>query len=122
VKILLKSDHVFGIANLAAKRTGLKVNVWSDGGGVLRQVSHSGTPRTKVGYLDGRGVSVTIEAEPEIKAKSKDLTQSEMSAIDEGIKYVGRNHDLLLQHYNDTDGSFDDDDLRDALRARGEYR
>ena len=122
MKILLKSEHVFGMANLSPKRSGLSVNIWSDGSGILRTVSHSETPRVKIGYLDGRGVSVTIEAEPEIKAQSQDIKKSEMNAIEEGIKYVSRNYDLFLKHYMDTDGSYDDDDLTDELRARGEYR
>lgn len=45
-----------------------------------------------------------------------------MEDIEEGIDYVSRNYDLFLKHFMDTDFSFDDEALFDALRERGEYR
>lgn len=39
-----------------------------------------------------------------------------------GIEYVKRNADLFRKHYYDLDESFDDEDLYNALRERGEYK
>lgn len=44
-----------------------------------------------------------------------------MDAINEAKDYVGRNYDLFLKHYYDVDDVFDDEDLFQALRDRGEY-
>jgi hypothetical protein len=45
-----------------------------------------------------------------------------MKNIQEAMKYVGRNYDLFLKHWNDTDYSYDEDDLKNDLRKRGEYK
>ena len=33
-----------------------------------------------------------------------------------------KNYDLFLKHYNSTDEEYDDDDLKEDLRKRGEYK
>ena len=122
MKILIRrSDDIFGMANLVSRRTGLSVDIWSDHKGGSRKVSHSGAPRIKI-TRPNCSVSVTIEQNPQVKAKSGRIKQSDKLAFQEAMSYMGRNHDLFLKHYLDKDDSFDDEDLFNALRERGEYK
>lgn len=115
-------QYIFGMANIVPRRSGIPVDIWSDHAGTIRQVSHRDTPRVKVGY-NGDEISISIEPQPRILApKTKKFSASVMKKLQEGIDYVGRNYDLFLRHYLDTDDSFDDEDLFNALRQRGEYR
>lgn len=115
-------DEIFGMAHLTPKRTGLSANIWSDHKGISRKVPHSNTPRIKIDSGDYE-VSVTIEEEPQIEARDTNKPKkSDENHVKEAMKYVGRNYDLFLKHYKDTDDSFDDEDLFNALRRRGEYR
>ena len=122
MKRLIKLDSIFGMADLNPQKAGLSVTIWSEHGGILRNVSHSNTPRVKIGYQGGPSVSVTISENPEIKVRSNHIKKSEMKAIEEGIAYVSRNYDIFLKHFMDTKYEFDDDDMKDALRKRGEYK
>lgn len=115
------SDTVFGMANLAAKRTGLSADIWSDHKGIERNVSHSNTPRIKI-TAGSYTVSVTIEENPVIKAESRHGTKSQKNAVKEAMNYIGRNYDLFLKHYYDVEDEFDDRDLINALEGRGEYK
>lgn len=119
--LMLHDNDVFGMANINPNRSGIPVIIWSDHSGCIRKVSHRGTPRIKIG-TQNYSVSVTIEENPVIKAKSGKIKKSELDKIQQGIDYVSRNYDLFLKHYYDTDFSFDDEDLFNALRERGEYR
>ena len=112
---------VFGMANLNPQKSGLHVVIWSEQRGVTRKKPDS-TPRLKIFTLDNQSVSVSIEPNPRILAKSKHIKKSNEKYIKEGMDYVGRNYDLFLKHYMDTDFSFDDEDLINALRERGEYK
>lgn len=116
-----KKDDIFGMANLTCRKTGLSADIWSDHKGIERQVSHSNTPRIKITTKNG-SASLTIEPNPVIKAKSRHLKKSDIDAINEAKDYVGRNYDLFLKHYYDVDDVFDDEDLFQALRERGEYK
>lgn len=124
VKYNNDDDYIMAMANIHPKRTGLKVNIWSDGQGCLRHKPDD-APRIKLTTSDAT-ISVSIEAEPKVLApKGKwqnKFKQSDVSALEDGIKYVARNYDLFLRHYMDTDGSFDDIDLVDALRERGQIK
>ena len=113
-------ETVFGMTNLVPKKTGLSADIWSTHKGILRNVSHN-TPQVEIS-TPNCSVSVSIEPNPSIIAKSGELQKSEEKAIKEAIEYVGRNHDLLLKHYQDADDSFDDEALFNALRSRGEYQ
>lgn len=116
------SDSVFGMANLNPNKTGLPVIIWSDHSGISRNKKDNDS-RIKIGVNNsGPSVSVTIEQNPRILAKSKNIKKSDMKKLQEGIDYVGRNYDLFLKHYQDTSFDFDDEDLFNALRERGEYR
>ena len=115
-----KKDDIFGMANLNPNKTGLHVIIWSDHGGAYNNRHHN-EPRIKIGTSEG-SVSTTISPNPRILSKSKNIKKSLQSKIDEGIEYVGRNYDLCLKHFNDSDFSFDDEDLFQALRDRGEYK
>lgn len=109
------------MANLNPRRTNLPVIIWADHSGVDRTVSHRNSPRIKISK-DEYSISVSIEENPRILAKSGTIPESTMQDLQEGINYVARNWDIFLKHYEDTDFSFDDDDLKDELRARGDYR
>ena len=123
MKLYVKStEYIFGMANLTPKRTGLPVDIWSDHNGVSRKVSHKHTPRIKVGKQGQFEISITIEPDPKIKAKSASITQSQLRDCQPAIDYVGRNSDVFLKHYMDTKDEFDDDDLKAVLRQRGEYK
>ena len=122
MKLLRHSyTDVTGMANLTTKRSGLPADIWSEHKGIQRQVSHKFTPRVKV---RGKGyeASISIERVPIIKAASKKLTHSESKDLKDCMDYVGRNYDLFLKHFYDEDDEFDDEDLFDALRSRGEYK
>lgn len=116
----LFEEELFEMANLTPKRTGLNVTIWSDHEGVLGQYKHDG-PRIKIGKRGQFSASVSIEKHPKIYTQSKGIRQSGMDDIKEAMDYVGRNYDLFLKHFNDTDDSYDDDDLKRDLANRGEY-
>ena len=122
-KLVYFNEAIMCMANLGKRRTGLSVVIWSDYQGVLRNKSDH-LPRVKIDYGDV-SVSVSIEAEPKVlapKSYPKSFKKDATRAIEEGMEYVGRNYDLFLKHYMDTTGDFDDQDLFDALRERGEFR
>lgn len=111
------------MANVNKRRTGLNVNIWSDGQGCTRNKPDI-VPRVKI--VDGDdSVLVSISANPKVLAPKTWKTQFKKSVVDNieaGMEYVARNYDLFLKHYMDTDLSFDDSDLFDSLRERGEYK
>ena len=120
-RYITSDDYVFGMSNLNPRRTDLPVIIWADHNGVDRAVSHRESPRVKISK-DAVSISVSIEANPRILAQSEHISKADMNDLQQGIAYVARNYDLFLKHYLDTDFSFDDDDLKDALRERGDYR
>lgn len=121
-RLISNSDSIFGMANLTSNKSGLPVAIWSDHSGILRKVSHHNTPRVKIGFPGGHSISVTISKNPHIVAKSPKITAKELQDCNLGVEYVARNYDIFLKHYMDTTDSFDDEDLFNALRARGEYK
>ena len=114
-------ESIFGMANLNPKHTGLAVDIWADHNGISRPVSHRGTQRVKIGTRGSFEMSVTIEGVPRILEKSGTMKASDLKKCEEAIRYVGRNADLFLKHYMDASETFDDDDLINALRVRGDY-
>ena len=122
VKYIKSTEYIFGMANLTPKRTGLLVDIWSDHNGISRKVSHKNSPRVKIGRQGQFEISITIEPDPKIKAKSSGITQAQLKDCQPAVDYVGRNSDVFLKHYMDTKDEFDDDDLKDALKQRGEYK
>lgn len=120
IRIINENEILTEMANLSPKRTGLSVQIWSDGNGKSRNKKDT-LPRVKIGTND-YSVSVSIEQNPKILAKTNNIKQNEMNKINSAMKYVGRNYDLFLKHYNDTTGEFDDQDLFDALIERGDFK
>lgn len=123
MKRLFRHRSIFGMANINPKRSGLKVIIWADHSGVKRNKKDH-KARLKLG-TDDYAVSVSIEPNPEVLAPknwNRKYKKSIIQDIEEGIGYVASNYDLFLKHYNDTDFSFDDEDLFDALRQRGFYK
>lgn len=112
---------MFGACCLPPKRTGLDVCIWSDCGGKQYYNNPYRIPTVKLGIRPDYIISVTIEPNPKIINKSKDITNEQIDNCKDAIKYISRNYDLFLKHYNDTVYEFCDDDLTDALKQRGYY-
>ena len=117
-----KLTDVFGMANLIPRRTGLQANIWSEHSGILYNVSHKNNPQVKIKSGEYQ-VSVTIEESPQIIVKNTSHPKkSDEIHVKEAIDYIGRNYDVFLKHYLDETDDFDDEDLFNSLRERGEYK
>lgn len=113
------NENLFEMANLSPKRTGLSVVIWSEQGGDKRNKPDN-YPRVKV---SGNDYDVVISlVDFKILAKSGDIKQSDKKDIKKAVEYIKRNSDLFLKHYNSSAFVYDDDDLKDDLRKRGEYK
>lgn len=79
----------------------------------------SDTPQV---YLERENmiITVSISPAPVILKRNENATTERLSEFSRGIEYITRNNDLFLKHF--TDNSFDDEDLFQALRDRGEYK
>ena len=121
IELTKNAQPLFEMSNLIPKNTGLSVDIWSDHKGVLGKYKHK-EPRVKMGKRGQFMISVSIESKPKILVKSKGITESQLKSCQSAIEYVGKNYDLFLKHFNDTDDSFSDDDLKDALKERGYYK
>lgn len=119
IRLITENEISMEMANLSPKRTHLQATIWSDNNGVSRNKKDK-QPRVKIGTGDSE-VSVSIEKEPKILAQTKNIKQSDMKKIKDAMKYVGRNYDLFLKHYNSSNDIFDDYDLFKALAERGDY-
>ncbi len=110
---------------LSPRRTGLKVNIWSKWN--VAEISKE-TPNIIIGraeYWNRYIIVVTISSTPKIIAQTSNITDEQKQELEEGIKYIARNYDLFLKHYNndENDGEeFDDEDLINALKERNEYK
>lgn len=115
-------NNIFGMANLNPQKSGLgNVVIWSDHGGIQRKLKHN-IPRIKLSAGD-MSIVVSISDSPIVLSKSKSVSsRKKLSEFDDAIAYVARNNDIFMKHYTDVDFSFDDEDLYEALRQRGEYR
>lgn len=116
-----RKEDVFGMSNLVPRRTGLSADIWSEHKGCKRNVGHRFTPRIKITKGDYE-VSVSIDRHPEILAESGNAKHSDRASIKEAMKYIGRNYDLFLKHFMDVNDEYDDEDLFNDLRSRGEYK
>ena len=69
-----------------------------------------------------RAQLVSLEENPKILAKSGKIKHSDIKDIEDAIDYVCRNLDLFLKHFKMSAFEYDDDDFKDDLRKRGEYK
>lgn len=112
-------------AMLSIKRTGLKVNIWSKWN--VAEITKE-KPNIIIGraeYWNRYIIVVTISPTPQIIAQTPNITDEQKQDLEEGIKYVARNYELFLKHYNnngDNGAEFDDVDLIEALKEKGEYK
>lgn len=113
-------ENLIEMANLSPKRTGLKVVIWSEQNGDKRNKPDS-EPRFKIMGKDYE-ISYSLEKKPKELAKSGKIKQSDRKDIDEAIDYVVRNLDLFIKHFTTSAFEFDDDDLKEELRKRGDYK
>ena len=120
IRIIEEADFLMEMAILSPNRPGLEVVIWSDGNDKSRNKKDK-LPRVKIG-TDDYEVSVSIEKEPKILAQTKNIKQNEMNKIKEAMKYISKNYDLFLKHYESSYNDFDDNDLFDALRERGDFK
>lgn len=121
IRIINESEIITEMANLTARRTGLPtVTIWSEQRGEIRNKQEN-FPRIKITGPDFE-VSVSIEENPKILAKTKNIKPNDMKKVREAMKYIGRNYDLFLKHYQSSETVYDDDDLKNDLRKRGEYK
>ena len=133
VKILTEYEYINGqqklyeMAGLSARRTGLKINIWVDhGGNNFREVGHD-TNRLKLGIRGEYEVEISLSQNYEImsyypKDLFKDKGSNKTKAIKEAIEYIKRNSDLFQKCLDDKDGSYDEYDLVEDLRKRGEFK
>ena len=107
-------DLFFGAADVSPKKSGLSVSVRS----LHRGVNFIDCPQVELSDNDIIA-RISLERNPKIlKYYSERYKDSD---VKEAIGYVGRNYDIFLKHFLDTDDSFIDDDLFDTLSERGEY-
>lgn len=110
---------LYEMANLSPKRTELKATIWSRQGGVYAGIQHNG-PYVKI-TKDDAEVFVSLESAPRILVQSNNIKHSDMKDIKKAMAYVGANYDLFLKHFNSNNEEFDDQDLFNALRERGQF-
>jgi hypothetical protein len=120
VRLITENEILMEMANLIQKNTGLDVQIWADHDGKFRNKKDK-KPRVKIG-TNNYSVSVSIEREPQILAQTKNIKVNDMKKIKEAMKYVGRNYDLFLKHYNDENGEYSDYDLFVDLSKRGDFK
>lgn len=109
-------------ATLSNKRTGLQVDIWSKWN--VAEITKE-APNIIIGraeYWNRYIIVVTISSNPKIIAKTPNITEEQKQELEEGIKYVARNYDLFLKHYSNDGNYFDDEDLINALKEKGEYK
>lgn len=105
-------------ATISAKRTGLNVNIWSKWN-MSKEKPHIIIGKAE--YWNRYIIVVTLSPTPQVIAQTKNITDEQMQDLKAGIEYVARNYDLFLKHYNNAGAGFDDDDLIEALKEKGEY-
>lgn len=94
------------------------VIIWAYHGGTSRTIKYADEPHVTLN--DGAGqLCLTLADKPEAFGKSGCIFMPDFKTA---IEFVSRNHDILLQHYNDVDDTFTDIDLFTTLKKRGEYR
>lgn len=113
-------DTLLEMSNLAPKHTGLSVQIWSENSGVNRGKKDR-EPRVKLESPDA-SMAISIEENPRELAVSKDIKQSDKKKFEEAKKYVGRNYDLFLKHYNSSVFEYDFEDLVEDLKSRNEWK
>lgn len=112
----------FGMTVLNPNKSGLPVEIWSAHAGYKINNPYCSKPWVKIGSQNSNYIFVTIEKNPQIIHKSKGIKRKELLNCQTAIEYVSRNRDIFLRHYIDSDNGFDDEDLLQSLRDRGDYR
>ena len=106
-KDLNESESLFEMTNLTPKRTGLNVIILSEQNTEIKNKS-SKEPKFKI---IGKDYSISCK-----------IKHSDIKDIEDAIDYVCRNLDLFLKHFKMSAFEYDDDDFKDDLRKRGEYK
>lgn len=109
-------------STISAKRTGLKVDIWSKWSASENSKEQPHIIIGKAEYWNRYIIVVSLSPTPTIIAQTPNITDEQMQDLKAGIEYVARNYDLFLKHYNNAGAGFDDDDLIEALKEKGEYK
>lgn len=122
MKILVNSSsYIAGMSNLIPRRTGLKTQLWIDHNGVSRKVAHSNVPRLKVGPVNNE-IPVLIDKNPKVLVNEKSIKPKLLSEVKSTFPYISRNEDIFKKFYFDTTDEFDEEDLRNELKLRGDWK
>lgn len=108
-------------ATVSAKRTGLNIDIWSKWSASEKSKEQPHIIIGKTEYWNRYIIVVTLSPTPTIIAQTPNITDEQMQDLKAGIEYVARNYDVFLKHYNNAGAGFDDDDLIEALKEKGEY-
>lgn len=119
-RLITDKSDIFTMSNLSPKRTGLKCYIWIDDTGSSRNTKHN-TPRVKISK-DDYEISVSIDENPKILAKNKDIPHSVMKYMKESMEYVSKVHDILLKYFKDGGINYDTQDMFYELRDRGYFK
>ena len=120
IRLITENEILMEMANLSPKRTNLQATIWCDNNGAKRNKKDK-EPRVKIS-INNAEVSISIDKHPKVLAQTKNIKQDDIKKIKEAMKYVSRNYDLFLKHYNSSNNEFDDYDLFKALSERGDYK
>lgn len=106
-------EYLVEMALLRKTKTGLPVNIWIDEMGSARNVKHN-IPRLKIqnDYNSNRTdntLSIEISKNPKILSGTQNIKDKDINII---YKFIKRNLDLLLKHWNE---EIDTDELKELL-------
>ena len=96
------------MANISKDKTGLSYDIWLDSVGKDRKVSHR-KPRLKVRLDNKELIPVSIEREPKILVKGKEIPKFRQFK-----KFILLNYDILMKHWN---LEIEDDDVLDLIKS-----
>lgn len=100
-------EAIFEMANLPARRTGLKYQVWYS----AKVEKHQ--PRVKVDLGDGHSISILIDSHEVVGATNR-ISSKDLNDI---INWIDLNKEILLAYWNDAHtGSIDNGDVLENIR------
>ena len=108
MQIKLIKNELQEMANISKDKTGLPFDIWLDSVGKDRKVSHR-KPRLKVRLDNKELIPVSIEKEPKILVKGKDIPKFRQFR-----KFLLLNYEILMKHWN---LEIEDDDVLDLIKS-----
>lgn len=105
---------------ISSNITNLDVNIYSIHNGICANKYYK--PKIMIGLKGKYFIIATIEEEPIIIYETLGITQDEQAKCQQALRYVQKNIDLFLKHYNDSKDSFNDKDLINSLDKRNVFK